>query len=175
MSDMDVVKDFGSYAVKNVKSFMGHEGYGFNCNLYRDGKKIGFCIDDAGGGEMYPIEWAKNVDRKEEQALLDTHIKSLPKVKSEYGDGTMELTIDTGWFVSALVEKFEHDKNVRKVQRQCRGKTLFKEPTSKAGTYSVIAAICDDRVRQYLQGKYGHNVEIFNDVFASGGVPSVFS
>ena len=34
--------DFGDYSVKNIKSFIGMEGYGFNANLYRGKKKIAF-------------------------------------------------------------------------------------------------------------------------------------
>ena len=29
------------YTVKNVKNFQGREGDGFECSLYKDGKRIG--------------------------------------------------------------------------------------------------------------------------------------
>jgi hypothetical protein len=87
----DYIKDFGDYSVKNVKNFMGREGYGFNCTLYRNGKKVGTCIDDASGGGMYPVDWDRKVDRKEEQRLLNEHIKSLPKIQYS---SERELTVD---------------------------------------------------------------------------------
>ena len=42
------------YTVKNVKSFMGREGYGYSCSLYKDGKNIGTVTDTADGGEADP-------------------------------------------------------------------------------------------------------------------------
>ena len=57
------------YTVKNVKSFQGLEGQGFECSLYKDGKKIGTCTDTASGGEIdYYID---------EEEFLE-HIKGLP-------------------------------------------------------------------------------------------------
>jgi hypothetical protein len=39
--------------VKNVKTFTGREGIGFNCDLYLDGKQIAQVLNDAGGGMFY--------------------------------------------------------------------------------------------------------------------------
>jgi len=170
---MNDVKDFGPYSVKNVKSFMGHEGMGFNCTLYRNGKRVGTCLDDAGGGDMYPISWLSTVDRKEEQRLLDAHLKTLPKVKSSYGDKKMELTIDEGWFVTELVNNWEKDKEVRKIQRQCQTKTLFRQPDMNKGAYYVSNILFSKNVGQNLRKKYGEDIEIFNEVFEKGELPSV--
>jgi len=169
------VKNFGTYSVKNVKSFQGREGYGFNCTLYRDGKKVGSCIDDASGGEMYPVSWDAKVDRKEEQRLLNAHIGTLPKVASSFGDGKMTLTIDEGWFVTELVNQFEKQKEVRKVQRQCSTKTLFRTPTMEKGSYSWYKVPYNERVAKFVREKQGKDVEIFNEVFAEGKIPSVLA
>jgi len=45
------------YTVKNVKTFRGMEGEGYNATLYRDGKKVCEVIDDASGGEVN-FQWA---------------------------------------------------------------------------------------------------------------------
>ena len=39
--------------VKAIKQFRGHDGDGYNCNIYWDGKKVGYANDfaDGGGGE----------------------------------------------------------------------------------------------------------------------------
>ena len=172
---MNDIKDFGSYSVKNVKSFMGREGYGFNCSLYRDGKKVGSCIDDASGGEMYGIDWDAKVDRKEEQRLLDCHIKGLPKVKSSFGDGKMTLTIDEGWFVTELVNLFEKEKEIRKIRRQCLTKTLVRKADMKKGSYSIYNGRYQENFAKLLREKHGEDVEIFNEVFAAGKIPSVLA
>ena len=178
------VKDFGDYEVKSVKSFVGNEGYGFNANLYRNGKKIGFCYDDAGGGGMHPIQWVgtpRSHDdkegwekwrkfRDEEQRLLNEHIKSLPKVQAH----GMELTIDESWFVTELVTKWETERDIKKLQKKCATKTLFRHSKCKVGGYMIMSAICDEKMRAKLKADYGEDVEIFNDVLAEGKLPSVF-
>jgi hypothetical protein len=172
---MNNVKDFGDYSVKNVKSFMGMEGYGFNCSLYRNGKKVGFCIDDASGGDMHPIQWDRNIDWKEEQRLLNAHVKSLPKVKSSFGNGKeMELTIDEGWFVTELVNKWELDRDIRKMKKQCSAKTLFRHSNCKRGSYMILGSPYSDEVKARLIREHGKDVEIFNEVLERGELPSVF-
>tara|TARA_R110000824_G_scaffold201667_1_gene385731 strand:- start:6134 stop:6691 length:558 start_codon:yes stop_codon:yes gene_type:complete len=172
---MNDVKDFGKYTVKNVKSFMGREGYGFNCSLYRDGKKVGSCIDDAGGGGMYPIDWDMKIDRKHEQTLFDAHIKSLPAVASSFGKKDMTLTIDEGWFVTELVNKWEQGKEVRKVKRKCAQKTLYRTLDQNDGSYFVSNILFSPEVGRKLRAKYGDKIEIFNEVFEKGSIPSVLS
>lgn len=49
--------------VKNVKSFVGMEGHGFNCSLYIDGKKVAFVIDEANGGEFH-YQWDGKTPRE---------------------------------------------------------------------------------------------------------------
>ena len=39
--------------IKNVKTFLGNEGYGYNCSVYIDDKKVAMAIDDATGGEAF--------------------------------------------------------------------------------------------------------------------------
>jgi hypothetical protein len=168
------VKDFGDYSVKNVKSFVGMEGYGFNCTLYRNGKKVGICIDDASGGGMHPIRWDQKVNAKEEQRLLNKHVASLPKVKSDLGDKTMTLTIDEGWFVEELVSQYEKEREIRKVKRQCETKTLFRTADMKEGVYSYFRVPYSEKLKAHIINKYGEAVEIFNEVFEKGKVPSIF-
>lgn len=159
------VKNFGEYSVKKVKSFMGREGLGYNCDLYRGSKKIGFCMDDAGGGGMYPIEW---VDKSEEK-LFNDHVASLPKVKSH----GMDLTIDQGWFVEELVNEFELQKDVKKMRKQCETKTLYRPLDAKQGQYYIHAVPYSEQVKGAIIKKHGEKVEIFNEVLAAGKIPSV--
>jgi len=183
---MNDVKDFGPYSVKNVKNFMGRDTYGFNCTLYRDGKKVATCIDDGNGGEI-DIQWSGPVPRTgasqeawkrwhewkdNEEKILVSHIQTLPKVKSEYGDGG-DLTIDEGWFVTELVNKYERDKEIRKMRRQCQSKTLYRTPDQGKTQYYIHNAPFVKQLGDALRKKYGEDVELFNEVFEQGGIPSV--
>ena len=45
-----------NYEVKNVKTFTGREGQGFECTLYRNGKSVAKVVNTADGGEI-DIYW----------------------------------------------------------------------------------------------------------------------
>ena len=169
---MNDVKDFGDYSVKSVKSFEGMEGYGFNANLFRGKKKVASAIDSGDGGEVN-IRWLDRQDNTEEN-LLKEHLAKLPKVKTEW-TGCGDLEIDEGWFVSECVTKWEHEKEIRKMVKQCKIKTLYRNSNHKNGQYGILSAPCDDQVRNWLKNKYGNDIEIFNDVLDEGKVPSVLS
>jgi hypothetical protein len=188
------VTNFGDYSVKSVKSFMGREGYGFNANLYRGKKKIAFVRDDASGGEVdvdwtcgkppmnrddYPTEeasqqaWAEYHQANQvEKDLLETHLNTLPPAPSSY-EGVEPLTIDEGWFVTDCVSKYEADRDLRKMKKQCSAKTLFRKSDAGYGQYQILNSPCDDSVRARLHRDFGNDVEIFNDVLANNEIPSV--
>jgi len=109
--------NFEKYNVKNIKSFMGTDGPGFNATLYRGKKRVATLIDSGCGGEVN-IQWLDweeedvEIENKvrgkvykfrgtpEEKNLYD-HINSLPNEPSEYfEDG---LRIDSTYFLGDLV------------------------------------------------------------------------
>ena len=169
-------EQLGPYSVKNVKMHQSHDGYGYNCDLYRDGKKVGHCMDDGNGGEMYPIDWGKPVDykdevasrkwsefRKKEQALLDAHIATLPKVPSDLPN-LGDLEMDEGWFVDELINQFEEDKIERKFARDCKTKTLYKLKTDKDGRYWIHKTPYTPQIKAGLEAKHGDQLkEIINE------------
>jgi hypothetical protein len=172
------VKNFGNYSVKNVKSFMGREGYGFNCNLYKGKKMVAFCYDDASGGPVdidwlpkeYPqvedkTAWAAYREKcQAEKAELQSHLDTLPEVDWE-NDG-FSLKIDMGWFITDLVSKWERERDERKMKKRCQTKTLFRTAEQQEGQHWEINRPIDDRVRNHINKKYGDQlVEIINDRF----------
>jgi hypothetical protein len=54
-------------------------------------------------------------------------------------------------------------------------KTLIRTAKEKEGAYLVFNAPMTDNIRGVLISKYGNDIEIFNDVFAKGGIPSVLA
>ena len=126
------------YEVKNVKTFIGTEGQGFNASLYRNEKKVAFVIDSADGG-CYNFQWEDwkepNVDINitnytgkphsfkgtPEEKIFDEFIELLPKETSDhFPDG---LKIDNDMFVSKLVDTFLSE---RKIKRLCSKNYLFQ-------------------------------------------------
>ena len=124
------------YKVKNVKTFMGTEGHGFNASLYRDGKKVAFIIDSAQGG-CYDFQWTDWKEPKvniinhkgkpytflgtPEEKILYKLVEKLPKTKSEIFPDGMKETIDG--FVAKIIDDFELKQ---KLKRACKKSYLFQ-------------------------------------------------
>lgn len=165
------IENYGEYSVKKIKSFMGQDTLGFNANLYRGKKKVAECVDDGGGGEVN-IYW---ID-KSEQLVLDSHCKSLPQLDTEFQTKEktpMTLTVDPELFVSELVGKAERERDANKMRKQCLTKTLYRGSKMGYGKYIILSSAYEPKVKDNLKKKYGDDVEIFNEVFALGGIPSV--
>lgn len=126
------------YTVKNLKTFLGREGSGYNATLYRDGKKIAFVADMADGAATR-FDW---VDRAEEKLLAD-YVATLPPVKH----GTYTLTQNADLYVEGLVSNLEVQ---RKLVSQMKTKTLYFDGDN---CYSVKRAY-DATVDAGLKAKY---------------------
>jgi len=74
--------------MKNVKTFRGREGEGFNATLYINGQKSAFVFDDASGGP-YNYEVYDNVSFAE----LNFYVNSLPDLNTEYGKIKMNMDV----------------------------------------------------------------------------------
>ena len=167
------IQSFGDYSVKKVKSFMGREGCGFNCDLYRKNKKVASCIDDASGGEMY-LYWTTDIEK--EQKLLNKFLATIPPVSLGFMEGKAlsPVKVDKDLFIEELVNQWEREKDIKKMQRQCRTKTLFRLKGDTKGSYHILNAPHNEQTRQYLLRRHGKKVtEVFNVVLENGKVPSV--
>ena len=109
------------YTVKSVKTFHGHDGYGWECNLYNDKQKIATVVEDGYGGEL-KFYWTKatvptanttrstNVDKLE----LESFCKTLPKWDCI---GKMIHT-DKEIFVDSLVQAKLTEGDVKKLLKK---------------------------------------------------------
>ncbi len=144
--------DEPEYSVKNVKSFMGMEGLGYECSLYLDGKKIGTVTDTANGGiaDFY-LE-------KGEKEKLDNYCKTLPK-NEEY-----DIEVDCDIFLSELVDNFENEKReTTRFKRLCKTKTVYLLKDSPDSLWSIKYKYCK-KIADKLRVKHGENlVEIINE------------
>ena len=124
------------YKVKNIKTFRGMEGIGFNANLYRGTKKIALVIDDAQGGP-FRYEWEDykaervSIDGKDysgreftykgtpEEKLLVEYASSLPSIKH----GGIEIPTSPDLIVEKLINEVEDRRHFKKLAKT---KTLFR-------------------------------------------------
>ena len=153
------------YEVKGVKSFTGHEGYGFNATLYRKGKKVARVDDMASGGEMdyrwldndYVIIDFEGYDGREfhrkgtkEEKLFLNFIKSIPPQESDFAE-IDSFKWNGDCFVSHLVGEYE---SRQKIKKWCRTKTVFQTTDCKEGEYRTLNCKYDERARQHIMTKY---------------------
>jgi len=168
-----------NYSVKNVKSFRGREGHGFNSTLYRDNKRVAYVDDDANGGEcnyhwldakeprveVETTNWSgKSVIRKctPEEAKFLNHIKGMIYTCQFTGD---EHPMTEDIFVCELVEAYEE---IKQYKRWCRKQTCFRLKGDKEGAWRTVNAPYDARVKAWVEKKYGDKVEeILNERFVA--------
>ena len=165
------------YEVKNVKSFRGMEGHGYNASLYRDGNKVALIMDEGNGGEV-SAEWVdrnavlqsvQSVNYKgesyvrrctPEEAILVEYMKGK---KVDLGQGLGEVDLDLGMFVGQLMDAYE---NAKRFNRICKTKTLFRVNGDEQGSYRQVPQPFSKKVKYYIVGKYGDKVEvILNEQF----------
>ncbi len=161
------MKNNHGYTVKGVKSFMGHEGQGYNCTLCKDGKKIASVIAQGDGGEPYFY-----FENKQVEEALYAFVKTLPKVKTEFplGDGTkqkIEYSEDIGTFVASLVDDYDYAKRMK---RLCKIQTVYRLDDTPEDSVMTLKHPYDAKVKAHLEKKYGKKlVEIVNETLLVEG------
>jgi len=124
------------YQVKAVKTFHGHDGHGWECKLYRDGKAVAIVVEDGYGGEL-KFHWSDqtpDIPRVEcrnrnydgnintykgtpEEARLEAHVLDLPQIDSPFeDDGKMYISADV--FVDDMVTEALYTKDVKKLLKK---------------------------------------------------------
>lgn len=104
-----------AYRIKNLKTFRGVEGNGFNATLYLGQKRLGTVIDDASGGPV--IFEISDADKK----ALDDYAQSLPDIVCPFNDHTGKPAVlknSADLFVSHLVNQVASLKRVKSILRK---------------------------------------------------------
>ena len=142
--------------VKNVKSFMGTEGHGFNATLYVDGVRTAFVIDSAHGG---PFDW--QILNEKMYKFFSAFVLSHPPILE---DG-LTLKKDEDWIMSDLVADYELNRDMK---RLCKKQTLFLLQGDKIEEgYRTLNIPYNDKAKAYLEKKYGNKVaRILNEEVA---------
>ena len=145
-------------AFKKVKTFQGMEGYGLNCDLYINGVKCLFVLDEGNGGEMnyttYEHQAKTEAEKRKIKDLiqqLNDYIKTLPDVKSDLGDKTFTYKPDLDWFVNDLLEKQEIEKNMAKLKKLFTTAIVFGVPNGDKYSYIDYKKPLESFSKQTLQ------------------------
>jgi len=146
------------YTVRDVKTFRGMEGEGYNATLCRDGRKVAYVIDDATGGDIH-IQWTGSRSRAAEEERLLEFLKTLPKERWE--DTEYDVTPDI--FLAALVDQAQIEQRLR---RLFRTETLFRLKSDRTDDdeWRVLKARFAPSVKAHLVKTYGDGLaQILNE------------
>ncbi|HCE42885.1 MAG TPA: hypothetical protein DET40_05005 [Lentisphaeria bacterium] len=136
-----------AYEVRNIKTFMGNEGHGFNAALYRDGMKVADVHDMADGG-CYSYYFKEEAERK---------------IFFEYARKNSATDEIEPWdsYVAGMVDAYLLD---RKLRRLCRKEVLFRLQGDKEGLFHTLSRQYSQETAAELRRKYGASlVEIVNE------------
>jgi hypothetical protein len=120
--------------LKNIKTFRGMEGYGLNADLYINGIKCIFVIDEGNGGEFLYEENILNKNPKEVAdniQILDDYIASLPPEKYH----EMEIKVNRDIFINNLLVEMEEAKAKKKLQKLFNTAIVFGKPNGNQYQY----------------------------------------
>lgn len=135
------------FTVKNIKTFRGMEGTGYNATLYLDGKKFAEVLDDAHGGEV-------NIDcfNKDDYAILSNYVLTLPKWKSGFSKEMYDMTV--GLFVENMINKILDAKKLEKAKKKG---ICFKLNTDNKNTFRTINTHDMAIAVNHLDKQFGNN------------------
>lgn len=137
------------YTVKNVKIFMGREGYGFSCTLYKNGERIGTVTDTADGG---PADLYLN-SRELEQELRD-YVDTLPTF--EFQDMDIPQSVET--FLVSIIDEYMQAKQIAKLTRN---NWVYRFKGKEPGVLSSFSKTLDKAI---IEQKFSDQIiECLND------------
>lgn len=121
------MNSISQYTVGAVKTFRGHDGHGYSCNLLRNKKKVAEVTDDGWGGGLQ-FHWVDNntstvVNNRTyegkphsftgtvEESLFYAEVMKLPKIPSF--DKTQEMFTDPDIVVDEMVNEVLLTKKIK--------------------------------------------------------------
>ena len=125
------------YQVKAVKTFYGHDGHGWECKLFRDGKRVALVVEDGYGGGLQ-FHWddqSPDIPRVEcrnrnydgnfntfkgtpEEARLEAYVLDLPQIDGPFEDDDEKMYVSADVFVDDMVTEALYTKDVKKLLKK---------------------------------------------------------
>lgn len=139
--------------VKAVKFFRGHDGDGFNANLYYNNKKVATVDDDAwGGGFQY--RWLSKEMEKQFQEFCNSMCEPW-----DYSDKDEFIIYGMDTAVDRLVSEYEFQ---RKLKQHIKNKVCFRVRGQDRHEYHYITGMFTKSIKEHIEKKYNVDV-IFNE------------
>ena len=149
------------FELKKYKGQVGHEGPGYACELWMDGKLAAHCFDEGNGGSPILQYVSPEVRRQ-----IQEHISTMPPFHWEADDyhNASDEPMTQELFMLQLVEAHETRKTF---VRQCKTKTLFRLKSDKSDEYHICKQAYSPIIVEWLRKQFGDNlVEIINETLA---------
>ena len=145
-------KDMPGFDLKKYHKNRGHEGEGFDCELWMDGVLVAHVTDEGGGGAPL-YRWAS----REMMLKLDEHIKTLPPehVPAQFGMEAYDRPIDRESFIWSLVTRHEE---MKRWKRACKTKTLFRLASDGADKWREMKVPFSPAVAEQLRKRFGDDL-----------------
>ena len=137
---------FTAYSVRNVKTFTGMEGPGFNATLCRDGRPVASVLDEAQGASLR-FDWKSDA----EETALRTLCSKVPPQDFE----GISIAYDIDQLLFRLLNDHENDKRLK---RRAKTKTLFRIKGDAPDEWRMLNVV-GPKATQYLATKYGAQLE----------------
>lgn len=147
------------FEIKRFHENHGHEGLGYDCDLYMDGVLVCHSNNEGGGGcDLH--HWAS----KEMREKMLAYIATLPPHHWDESDLHLEdQPMDMDLFMMNLICEFQTNKTFK---RQCKTKTLFTLKSDKRDEYHIHKQAYSPAIVAGLRKHYGDQlVEIINERF----------
>ena len=159
------------YTVKNVKSFMGREGHGYECSLYSDGKKVASVTDTCDGSGMIRMYFKDNnlhkpngnSDNFVEFIHENGYAEKCTPLHAEFLEYCKEQGDDECCAMYELVDAFTLKKDMT---RWCKTKVVVRLKNAKDGSYMCYKGVYTTEMKDYIVGRHGDAIEEFmNDKY----------
>ena len=149
--------------VKKIKTFMGMDCPGYNCDLHVDGKLVAYVVDDGSGGStgFCWVENGKEVWNGKMQKAVEAYCTAMPPVPVP---DSKPLSMTLELYVALEVEKMGVAK---KLQQTLKKATCFKTPKNDEGEYQILKLPFTPSVKDVVLKKYPEAI-FLNEVFPDG-------
>ena len=148
--------------LKSLKTFMGMEGHGFNVDVWINGVKCIFVIDDANGGCFNYQPYTYNNPQAElvkaNVQLLEDYIKSLPEYPMVINgepymrDGeVVMMKPDMDTFIDDYINALQKAKEEKKLVKLMQTSFLFGVPNGSGYQYVQYRKPLASIDKKYLQ------------------------
>ena len=136
---------------KNIKTFRGREGEGFNATLYFDGVRACLVDNDAGGGQ-FRYEWLSGKQNEEKALQARTKVEFLKAHKDETEE-TLKVKGESHWldWMDVVVATIVMDTvELASLRRKAAKNALYITPGMKSGMYMVCKTPFSPAVKEEI-------------------------